>query len=252
MSNPRESVYTGKQILEIAQETVESTSTATSGEGRSSSAIWKKFISTTLKNSTLSPFIYKEVLRSLIATFNNFYYVNGNDELVKIKAIHSAPERAVAKKFQEDNIILPILTVHQVGAASDVEKRRYDDVLIQKSTWDEDTQRAERVICTADVPVILTFSVNLWAKYMEDLDQVSQNVRMKFNPSLKVDTSFTSSLKVFLQDETSDVTIQTGDREDRILRKSFSIQTEFFIPSPRFKVTSTGRIEKIVSNIWLS
>tara|TARA_R110001583_G_scaffold11265_1_gene51265 strand:+ start:3282 stop:4040 length:759 start_codon:yes stop_codon:yes gene_type:complete len=252
MSNPRESVYTGKQLLEVAQETVESTSTTTSGHGRSSNAIWKKYISTALKNSTLSPFVYKEVLRSLISTFNNFYYVNGNDELVKIKAIHSAPERAVAKKFQEDNIVLPILTVHQVGAANDVAKRRYNDILIQKSTWDDDKQRAQRIIGTADVPVVLTFSVNLWTKYMEDLDQVSQNIRMKFNPSLAVSTEFTSSLKVYLQDETSNVTIQTGDREDRILRKSFSTQVEFFIPSPKFLVTSTGRIEKIVSNIWVS
>lgn len=252
MSNPREEVYTGKNILEVAQETVESTATATSDVGRTSSVIWKNYIANTIKNSTLSPFVYKEVLRSLIATFNNFYYVNGNDELVKIKAIHSAPERAVAKKFQEDNIVLPILTVHQIGAANDVEKRRYDNILIQKSTWDADKQRAQRVIATADVPVKLTFSVNLWTKYMEDLDQVSQNIRMKFNPSLTVSTEFTSSLKVFLQEETSNVTIEAGDREDRILRKSFSVQTEFFIPSPRFLVTSTGRIEKIVSNIWVS
>jgi hypothetical protein len=252
MSNPREAVYTGKHILEVAQETVESTNTTTSGAGRSSRAIWKNYISNTIKNSTMSPFVYKEVVRSLIATFNNFYYVNGNDKLVKIKAIHSAPERAVAKKFQEDNIVLPIISVHQIGAANDVEKRRYDDILIQKSTWDEDKQRAERVISTADVPVVLTFSVNLWTKYMEDLDQISQNIRMKFNPSLDVSTEFTSSLKVYLEDETSNVTVEAGDREDRILRKSFSVKTEFFIPSPRFLVTSTGRIEKIVSNIWVS
>ena len=139
-----------------------------------------------------------------------------------------------------------------MGAANDVAKRRYNDILIQKSTWDDDKQRAQRIIGTADVPVVLTFSVNLWTKYMEDLDQVSQNIRMKFNPSLAVSTEFTSSLKVYLQDETSNVTIQTGDREDRILRKSFSTQVEFFIPSPKFLVTSTGRIEKIVSNIWVS
>ena len=100
MSNPRESVYTGKQLVEVAQETVESTDSTTSGVGRTSSAIWKNYIANTLKNSTLSPFVYKDVLRSLISTFNNFYYVNGNDELVKIKARHSAPERAVAKKIK--------------------------------------------------------------------------------------------------------------------------------------------------------
>ena len=75
---------------------------------------------------------------------------------------------------------------------------------------------------------------------------------MKFNPSFDVQTPFTNSLKVFLDDESNNNNITVGDREDRLLRKSFSITTELYIPSPRFKVTSTGRIEKIVSNVWLS
>jgi len=248
----REDVYTGKTIVDVLNQLTEYDGTDTSAVGRSSNTIWKNYISNTIKNSTLSPFVYKEVLRSLIAAFSNLYYVDGTNKLLKIQAIHSAPERAVAKKFQENNIVLPVITVHQTGATNDEAKRRYDNILIQSTKWDEDTQRATRVIGTADVPVNLIFSVNLWAKYMEDLDQISQNIRIKFNPSLNVETSFTSSLKVFLKDESSESTISVGDREDRLLRKSFSLQTEFYIPSPRFLVTSTGRIEKIVSDVWLS
>ena len=248
----REDVYTGKTIVGVLNELNEYNGIDTSATGRSSNTIWKNYISNTIKNSTLSPFVYKEVLRTLIAAFSNLYYVDGTDKLLKIQAMHSAPERAVAKKFQENNIVLPVITIHQTGAKNDEAKRRYDNVLIQTTNWDEDTQRATRVIGTADVPVTLIFSVNLWAKYMEDLDQISQNIRTKFNPSLNVDTSFTSSLKVFLNDESSESNISVGDREDRLLRKSFSLQTEFYIPSPRFLVTSTGRIEKVVSDVWLS
>lgn len=149
-------------------------------------------------------------------------------------------------------MILPILTVHQLTAKNDEQKRRYDNVLIQSTLWNEDTQRAERVISHADVPVSITYSVNLWTKYMEDMDQIAQNLRMRFNPSLDLVTPFTNSLKVFLRDESSSSSIVDGDREDRLLRKSFSVDVEFYIPSPRFKVTSTGRIEKIVSEVWLS
>ena len=248
----RENVYTGKTIVDVLDSLVEYTGTDTSSVGRSSNTIWRNYISNTIRNSTLSPFVYKEVLRALISSFSNLYYVEGTDKLQKIKAMHSAPERAVAKKFQENNIVLPVITIHQLGAKSDDAKRRYDNVLIQSTKWDDDTQRAERVIATADVPVSLTFSVNLWVKYMEDLDQISQNIRMKFNPSFDVQTPFTNSLKVFLDDESNNNNITVGDREDRLLRKSFSITTELYIPSPRFKVTSTGRIEKIVSNVWLS
>ena len=149
-------------------------------------------------------------------------------------------------------MILPILTVHQSGAKSDEGRRRYDNILIKSSVWNDDIQRAERIISRADVPVNITYSVNLWTKYMEDMDQISQNIRVKFNPSLKLITPFTDNLKVFLKDESTSSTLVDGDREDRLLRKSFAVEAELYIPSPRFKVTSTGRIEEMVSDVWVS
>lgn len=248
----REEVFTGKTIPEVESVTRENLGLTPSSEGRTSNVIWSDFIQEATNNATLSPFIYKEVIRSLISLFGNLYYLDGEGNLTRVKATHAAPERAVAKKFQENNMILPIITLHQVTAKSDEKKRRYDNVLIQTTSWDEDTQRAERIISHADVPVSITYSVNLWTKYMEDMDQLAQNIRVKFNPSLTVVTPFTNSLTVFLKDESSSNTLVDGDREDRLLRKSFSVEAELYIPSPRFKVTSTGRIEKIVSDIWLS
>jgi len=248
----REEVYTGKSIPDVIFETTENLGATVSSVGRSSNTLWKQFIREATDSATLSPFVYKEVIRSLIASFGTLHYLDGDNQLINITAVHSAPERAVAKKFQENNMILPILTVHQLGARSDENKRRYENVLIQTSNWNESIQRAERVISHADVPVSITYSVNLWTKYMEDMDQLSQNIRVRFNPSMTLVTPFTDNLKVFLKDESNNSTLVEGDREDRLIRKSFSVEAEFYIPSPKFKVTSTGRIEKIVSNIWLS
>ena len=248
----REEVYTGKSIPEVLFETRENLGSTASSTGRSSNNLWKRFIREATDNATLSPFVYKEVIRSLIASLGTLHYLDGEDKLIRVTSIHSAPERSVAKKFQENNMILPILTVHQLGAKSDDAKRRYENVLIQTSTWNESIQRAERIISHADVPVNITYSINLWTKYMEDMDQLSQNIRVKFNPSMKLVTPFTDNLKVFLKDESNNSSLVDGDREDRLIRKSFSVDAEFYIPSPKFKITSTGRIEKIVSNIWLS
>lgn len=248
----REDVYTGKTIADVLSTTIENDGITTSSVGRTSHELWKTFIIESTNNATLSPFVYKEVLRALIASFGTLHYVDGENKLLKIKSIHAAPERAIAKKFQENNIVLPVITVHQLGASNDEAKRRYDNVLIQSTKWDDDTQRAERIISTADVPVNIIFSINLWTKYMEDLDQISQSIRLRFNPSLDLITPFTDNLKVFLTDESNNNYISSGDREDRLLRKSFSVSTEFYIPSPKFKVTSTGRVEKIVSDMWLS
>tara|TARA_R110002051_G_scaffold304708_1_gene374201 strand:+ start:417 stop:1172 length:756 start_codon:yes stop_codon:yes gene_type:complete len=248
----RENVYLGKTIPEVLEATTETMGSTTSSVGRTSRAIWRGYILEAINNSTISPLVYKEVLRSLIVSFGNLHYVTGDNKLTRIKSMHAAGERAVAKKFQENNVILPIITIHQLSAKGDDSKRRYDNLLIQNSVWDEDKQRAERVIGLADVPVTITFSVNLWTKYMEDLDQISQSIRLRFNPSLDLQTDFSDDLKAFLVDETNNTAIDAGDRETRLIRKTFSVSTELFIPSPKFKVTSTGRVEKIVSNLWVS
>jgi hypothetical protein len=94
--------------------------------------------------------------------------------------------------------------------------------------------------------------MNLWCKYMEDLDQISQALRGRFNPGVLLKTSVSNSIKAFLVSESNKGGSSAPDREDRLLRKSFMVDIETYIPSPQFKITSTGRIEKVVSELWVS
>ena len=203
-------------------------------------------------NSTLSPFVYKDILRALIVSFGNVHFLDGENKLTRVTSVHGNPERTVAKLSQEDNIILPIITIHQDGARDDVKKRRFDDIIIYETVWNQDIQRAERIVGVADVPVKLIFNLNLWCKYMEDIDQISQAIRIRFNPSILLKTPVSSSIKAFLISETNKSTVAAGDREDRILRKTYALEVEAFIPSPKFKMTSTGRMEKVVGELWVS
>ena len=252
MSNPREEVYTGRQIVDVLSDTTEYDGTATSGGGRSARVKFRSYLLEATTNSTLSPFVYKDILRSLIVSFGNLHFIDGENKLTRVKTVHGNPERTIAKLSQEDNIVLPIITVHQDGAREDNAKRRFDDIIIQKSEWNQDIQRAERIIGVADVPVRLLFNLNLWCKYMEDIDQIAQALRLRFNPSILLKTPISNAIKAFLVSETNKSTTATGDREDRGLRKSFSVEVEAFIPSPKFKITSTGRMERVVSELWVS
>jgi len=252
MSNPRESVYTGNQIPDLLKDTTEYSGTSTSGTGRSSRVKVRSYILEATSNSTLSPFVYKDILRALIVSFGNVHFLDGENKLTRVKSVHGNPERTVAKLSQEDNIILPIITIHQDGARDDATKRRFDDIIIYETVWNQDIQRAERIVGIADVPVKLIFNLNLWCKYMEDIDQISQAIRIRFNPSVLLKTPVSSSIKAFLLSETNKSTVGAGDREDRVLRKTYALEVEAFIPSPKFKITSTGRMEKVVSELWVS
>jgi len=73
---------------------------------------------------------------------------------------------------------------------------------------------------------------------------------MKFNPSLNLITPFSEVVKSFLTSETDASTAEVGDKEDRLIRKTFTLSVEAYIPSPKFKVTSTGKIEYFNTEAW--
>lgn len=252
MSNPRESVYTGKHIVDVLEATTEKSGDGSYDSARSARTIMRSYILEATKNSTLSPFVYKDIIRALLVSFGNIHFIDGDGQLIRVKCSHGNPERTIAKLHQEDNIVLPVITIHQDGAKGDDKKRRLDDLIVEKTVWDQDIQRAERVIGVADVPVVLSYNLNLWCKYMEDIDQISQSIRTKFNPSVTLKTPVSPAIKSFLVSESVKGSPNYGDREARVLRKSFSLEVEAYIPSPKFKITSTGRVEKIVSELWIS
>lgn len=230
----------------------EKSASTTLETGRRPERLYREYIADATKNSTLSDFVYKETLRAVISEFNNIHYVDGDNELKKVKAMHATPERVIGKLNKEFNTILPVITVSLLQSANDDNKRRYDNIVVQNKVWNDDIQRAERIIGLADVPVRCTYSINLWAKYMEDLDQLTQNIRVKFNPSARIQTPFSDNIKCFLVSESSTGSATAADKEDRILRKTFNAELEMYIPSPKFKVTSTGKIEKLVGELWVS
>ena len=221
-------------------------------KGRSANEKLRHYLTEATKKSTLPLKVYKETLRSMIREFAQFGYINGDGAFTEVKCFHANPERTIAKLYQENNIILPVITVGQTKIEDDVNRRRYKPLIIASTELDEKKHRAERVIKFADRPVNITYVVNLWAKYMEDLDQLAEQVRLKFNPSLPFITPFSTETKAFLTDEANQSDVATADREDRILRKAFTVSVETYIPSPKFKYTSTGEIEELVLEIDLS
>jgi hypothetical protein len=194
--------------------------------------------------------VYKEILRSLLSEIR-LGYINDDSEYVSLKLHHGRQERAVSKKFQENNIILPYSTIFQSGVQSDDSKRRNRDILFYDSTWDDDAQRAERVVSLCVVPMISEYTLSVWAKYVSDLDQIAATFRRQFNPDLILETPYANNVKAFLSDESDISAVEVGDKEDRLIRKTFTINVESYIQSPKFKITSTGKIIQTNTEIWI-
>ena len=197
---------------------------------------------TTAKNSI--SFIYKELLRSMIASFNDLGYINSEDNFVDVQCIHANAERAVAKLKQENNIILPIVSVAQTTSDNDATRRRNESVLVHEKHWDHDRQRAFRVLSLAPRPVNVKYQLHIWTKYLADMDQLVEQVRLKFNPEMQVPTRFSTLTKAHIESEDDVGPPIAGDKDDRIIQKTISIVVRTYVPSPKFLVTATGQIEE--------
>ena len=189
-------------------------------------------------------FVYRECLRSTLNQFSNIHYFNDSSKLVKVKTIHSNPERAIAKLHQENSIVLPIISISQTTSSEGDRRRRYKTLLVNEKLWDPEKNRAYRVLSLSPRPVDINYDIHVWCKYKSDMDQITEQVRGKFNPELQIPTKYSSNAKAFLSSETESGILEAGDKEDRVIRKRFTITLRTFIPSPKFLVTATGKVEE--------
>ena len=195
--------------------------------------------------------IYKEILRSLLAKFGSFSYFNGDGQLVDIKCIHASPERAVAKLKQHTNIILPIISVAHMNTNNDDDRQKYEPLLVHEKYWDENKQRAIRLLSLAPRPVNLMYNISIWTLYKEDMDQISEQIRLEFNPEMIISNPFSANTKAFIETEEDIGTTNVGDKEPRVLQRTIELVVRTYINNPKFLYTATGEIEEFKFDIDL-
>lgn len=205
------------------------------------------------KNNTgmFSQKVFKDTLRFLINTFNKVHFIDRNNNSIQIKCFHANQERAFAKSFVGDNITLPVITVSESNTENAPDRARYGSLLLHDIYWHRVQQRAIRTLSLVPTPVTINYSVNIWAKYREDLDQIREYILTIFNPDLEIETKHNGKIKSFITGESDVEQAEAADKDDRILKKNFSISVETYIPNPRFLYTSTGKIESLNYEIEL-
>ena len=157
--------------------------------------------------------------------------------------MHGNPERMVAKLKQEDNIILPVITVTQTTSDNSDKRRRYTPLLVNERYWDTDKERAFRLLSFVPRPIDINYNINFWCKYRADVDQLLEQARLNFNPEAEINTPFSTMTKAYIVGEEDNSETAVGDTADRVVKKSLNITVETYIPSPKFLITSTGKIE---------
>jgi len=211
----------------------------------------RQFILQASKQHQKIPLVYRETLRALISIFNSLKYITESDKIGSIKCQHGNPERVVAKMKEQHNIILPVLSITQTSSEDDNARRRYEPTLVHEKYFDEDKQRAIRILSLSPKAINLSYNVNIWTKYRSDMDQILEQIRLLFNPELMIPTKHSTNTKAYITQEFDNTVDTAPDKEDRILKRGVTIAVQSYLPNPKFLITSTGKIERFETEVDL-
>jgi|TARA_R110000824_G_scaffold296810_2_gene485072 hypothetical protein len=192
---------------------------------------------------------YREYTEFILNRMKDIYFIDSEDKAQQVNAFFANPERAIAKLREDRTLTLPLITVSIDDIDEDLDRRRNDNSLEISTVWDKKSQRALRVISKTAKPINLSFSINIWAKYVEDINQILENVIKLFNPSLDFTTSQTTRTKAFVDQITDNSVVSVADKEDRVIRKMIVITAEAYLSYPKYLITSTGEIEKFNNEV---
>ena len=127
------------------------------------------------------PDFYRVFTRRIKELFGKFQVVKGDDTLRTVEIIYANPERAIAKIMEGKSTQLPLLSLQLDGIEVALDRRKPMEALVEKKFWIPDQQRAVRYMALAPVAANLSFAVNVWGKYVEDVnfDILTPNIYCK-------------------------------------------------------------------------
>jgi hypothetical protein len=195
--------------------------------------------------------MFKETLRELRHIFSNIYYTDANGNLIKVHCVTSKQDRVSGKANQENSLVLPYISISESGSTQDNNRSRTDKVLINESYWDPKERRAKRILSLAPTPINITYKINIWCKFVEEMDMIRNGIQTIFNPALSIPTKYSDYTKAFLQNEVDIASPEAPDTRDRLIQKSIEIRVETYLPSPKFLYTNTGEIQSFNADVQL-
>lgn len=210
--------------------------------------IYRELLNRSVDSKLITHF-YKKLLETLITKFSSLVYLNEENKVQKIPCWHANQERVISKIKQESTIVLPVVSISRINDKLDDKRRRQESMLIFQKYFDKDKNRAVRVASLPPVPISIAYKLNIWTKYHQDMDQVSEQIMRFFNPHLLIPTIHSTQAISYISQESSNITLTVEDGQDRVIRRSYDLSLETYVPSPKFIITHTGKIEAFNSEI---
>lgn len=205
-------------------------------------------------------FFFNVFRRTIVQFFDAFndikiarYSDDGNtiDRYVEVPIKHSVKEKVYYwLDERKDDEMLPMITAY-ISAIDYATDRKVNSFHSFTANCDN-IQEGSVSTFLHPCPYNLTFTMNIWALHMVDIDQIMEQILPFFCPHIFVrvtieDLNIAFDTKIIFRSATPEVSHEMADLEYRVINYSldFEVQTWFFKPT-----TDVGVIEKIYGSYF--
>lgn len=194
---------------------------------------------------------YRKTSRELLNIFSDAQIIGSDNEIQPVTVSYANYERAIAMLFKTRNLTLPQMTLAISDTVEDFERRKPNTDIEFWTIHDKKSMRYTRVAAMSPKAVKVSYQLNLWARYVEDMNQLIEYVMNKFRPQLRVGTDFLTNAPAFITAVSDNSTLTVPDREDRIIKKTVTFEVETWMPTRKYMIQSNGAIREMRYDVEL-
>lgn len=191
-----------------------------------------------------------EAVRDLFA---DIVVIDEDGKAHPVPIIWATQEKAVAAVLLDnvrkdetlvvDRIRLPMLAVSSTGLEYDMNRYTYHQALDYMrylrpdakpgATYQEKYQRDTVFGKARGVPVNVSYTLYAWTLYLEDMNQIVEQILTKFSPVAYIRVRGVSwEVVARLDSIANNIDVEPGDQAIRVIKFQFNITAESYIPQP--------------------
>ena len=186
--------------------------------------------------------------------FRNIIVIDENGKQHPVPIIWGTQEKAVAFVIQEntrkdntlvvDRIRLPLLAINQSDIQFNQDRYTYSaaknlgrsTTLDGKPGFTIDEKGKERSTIfgiTRGIPVDISYTLYCWTLYLEDMNQILEQIFLKFNPVAYINVrGIWWEVIVRLESVGNNIESEAGDQSIRVIKFQFNMTAETYISQP--------------------
>lgn len=185
--------------------------------------------------------------------FTNLVVIDEEGQAHPVPIVWGSQERAVAWILQDnvrkdnslvvDSIRLPMLSIHNNDIQFDQTKYIYHQALDYMRDLRPDSKPGKTVSeryerdtvfgVARGLPVNITYTLTGWTGYLEDMDQIVEQIMLKFSPVAYIKVRGVQwETIVTLDSVANNVDLEPGNASMRVIKYQFNMTAQTFIPQP--------------------